>query len=269
LNRDIVGGSLRGIAKMLDERLHAGAERIVLDNTYVTRAARSDVMRVASARGAPVRCVFFETPLVEAQVNVVLRMLDRFGRVIQPEEMASLARTDPAALAPNALSRMTRDLEPPALDEGFSEIEVVPFVRDPDTSGRAGIAIALDAIERVPDERHWATLEGLLASAPEGAPCLLFAWRPRTRDSAAATTRTLATAEAALRNAGAPVEVALCPHEAGPPICWCRPPLPALLLAFAHRHDVNLGASTLYGQSSTDRKVARLLGMSFELVSLR
>jgi hypothetical protein len=44
--------------------------------------------------------------------------------------------------------------------------------------------------------------------------------------------------------------------------------LPALFLAFAHRHDVCLGASALFGRSATDRRIARLLGMSFtELAS--
>ena len=130
LNRDSTGGSLRAIAQALDERLRAGVNRLVLDNTYVTRASRSDVLRVASSRGARVRCLFFETPLPEAQVNVVLRMIERFGRVVEPEEMTELARNDPAALAPNALSRMSRDLEPPTSDEGFAKVEVVPFVRD-------------------------------------------------------------------------------------------------------------------------------------------
>jgi aryl-alcohol dehydrogenase-like predicted oxidoreductase len=40
--------------------------------------------------------------------------------------------------------------------------------------------------------------------------------------------------------AGRVVEVALCAHPGGRPICWCRPPLPALLLAFAHRHRIDL-----------------------------
>ena len=41
LNRDERGGSLRELAAALDEALSAGARRVVLDNTYLTRAARS------------------------------------------------------------------------------------------------------------------------------------------------------------------------------------------------------------------------------------
>jgi aryl-alcohol dehydrogenase-like predicted oxidoreductase len=44
LNRDERGGSLRDIAGALDEALAAGARRVVLDNTYLTRVARSHVV---------------------------------------------------------------------------------------------------------------------------------------------------------------------------------------------------------------------------------
>ena len=41
LNRDERGGTLRALAEALDEELSSGARRVVLDNTYLTRAARS------------------------------------------------------------------------------------------------------------------------------------------------------------------------------------------------------------------------------------
>lgn len=44
LNRDQRGGSLRALADALDEELSSGVRRIVLDNTYLTRAARSYVV---------------------------------------------------------------------------------------------------------------------------------------------------------------------------------------------------------------------------------
>ena len=261
LNRDTTGGTLRGIARTLEERLAAGADRVVLDNTYVTRATRSDVLRAASSVGARVRCVFFDTPLQEAEVNVVLRMIERFGRVVEPEEMTDLARDDPAAMAPRVLSRMTRDLEPPMPDEGFADIEVVPFVRDQAAGGHPGVAMAVDALEGAGAAgRREVEMNRLLADVPSGAPCLLYAWKPDASDGSLAAIDALASR---IRGTGRFVEVAICRHPAGPPICWCRPPLPGMFLAFAHRHRVELRASTLLGGSSTDRRLARVLGMSF------
>jgi aryl-alcohol dehydrogenase-like predicted oxidoreductase len=270
LNRDSAGGTLRAIAKALDERLAGGATRIVLDNTYVTRASRADVVRIASSHGARVRCVHYATPLAEAQVNAVLRMLRRFGRVVPPEEMSELARIDPAAIAPHALSRMTRELEPPAADEGFVEIETIAFVRDPAARSRGATVIALDVLEGVPADALVASVERWSAAASPSAngeqgrepspPWLLYGWRPDTGGALREAADAIATE---IRRAGREVELAVCRHPGGPPICWCRPPLPALLLAFAHRHDVHLGASALIGRSPSDRRLASLLGMTF------
>jgi diketogulonate reductase-like aldo/keto reductase len=54
LNRDLLGGTLAGVAKRLEAALARGATRVVLDNTYLSRAARSDVVRVAQRAGAAV-----------------------------------------------------------------------------------------------------------------------------------------------------------------------------------------------------------------------
>jgi aryl-alcohol dehydrogenase-like predicted oxidoreductase len=255
LNRDTLGGTLRGIAQRLDERLAAGAGRVVLDNTYVTRASRHDVVRIATTRGAAVRCVWLETPLAEAEVNVIARMLDRFGRLLGPEELAELARATPPAIAPHALFRTARDLEPPAADEGFAAIERVPFVREHAPGGVVGTVVALGAFEETGGGYD---IAAALAQAPQGAPCLLLAWTPlATSEWAAAMHRSVALAA----HAGCDVELALCAHPAGRPICWCRPPLPGLSLAFARRRNVDLCASTFVGASATDRKMAESLGM--------
>jgi adenylate kinase family enzyme len=252
LNRDALGGSLRGIVRRLDERLRDGATRVVLDNTYVTRATRNDVIRIAHGHGAEVRCIFFDTPRHEAQINVVRRMIARFGSVLDPADLAARSREDPAALAPSAVYRMTRDLEPPAADEGFAAIEVVPFVREhAPQPGRPGAAISLDA----PEE----TIAAAVAGAPADAACLLFAWRPALDD--AARDRARASGAELARATGRVVDVAFCTHPAGPPVCWCRPPLPGLWLAFAHRHGVDARASVLCSTSSADRALARVLGL--------
>ncbi|MBS2019239.1 MAG: aldo/keto reductase [Deltaproteobacteria bacterium] len=252
LNRDAIGGTLRGIAKRLDERLAAGATRIVLDNTYVTRATRHDVMRVARRHRASVRCIHFDTPAVDAQINAVLRMIERFGRVLPPAELARASSRDAAALAPNAIFRMTRELEAPHHDEGFASIEVIPFVRAP-SPGVTRPALVVD-------RRVVVDVEGVVAGAAPEAAVLLFAWRPGAGEeeiaAAAAEARALSVAT------GRVVESAVCPHPAGPPVCWCRPPLPALVLEFAHRHAVDLRASAMVATSASDHAMAKALGMS-------
>jgi diketogulonate reductase-like aldo/keto reductase/predicted kinase len=216
LNRDERGGTLRGLALELDARLKAGLKRAVLDNTYVTRASRDVVIEVAQRHGLGVRCVWLDTPLDQAQVNVVER-----GRDDGP--------------MPTALFRMARQLEPPAAEEGFTAIERVPFLRTP-VRDKPGLIVSLEAVPRV---KEWTS------------PALVIAWRPQTVPALPPG-----------------VELAVCEHEAGPPRCWCRPPLPGLPIAWAKKHGVELSRSRFIGVSGTDEKLAAALGCSFTRVGV-
>jgi histidinol phosphatase-like enzyme len=60
------------------------------------------------------------------------------------------------------------------------------------------------------------------------------------------------------------MEVALCPHPAGPPTCWCRPPLPGLVLRWLRAHGIDPARSVLVGRSWAHRAMAEALGLRFE-----
>jgi aryl-alcohol dehydrogenase-like predicted oxidoreductase len=233
LNRDERGGTLRELATALDEALAAGTERVVLDNTYLSRASRSYVVEAAARHGAAVRCLWLDTPLAQAQVNLVERILDRFGSLPEPEELKAVARREAGIHAPTSQMRALRELEPPSPDEGFADVEHLPFERAA-TEGRPGVFIAAAALD------EWRE-----SSIDPGAPKLVFDWRP---DGEAPRL---------------PLPVAVCQHPAGPPTCWCRPPLPGLILAFAREHGVDPARSVLVGTSAAHRTLATTLGARY------
>jgi hypothetical protein len=103
LNRDERAGTLRELADELDEQLASGARRVVLDNTYLTRASRSYVIEAAERHGAAAHVVWLDTPLAQAQVNLVERLLDRFGSLPSPEELR--ATREQGLLAPTSQMR--------------------------------------------------------------------------------------------------------------------------------------------------------------------
>jgi len=247
LNRDERGGSLRRLAAALDERLAAGARRVVLDNTYLTRAARSHVVDAAARQGLPVRCVWLRTPLAQAQVNMVERLLERFGALPTPEELREAARREPWLLTPTAQMRTMRELEPPAADEGFAAVEEVGFERAAHAAGPGGVLVAAAAMGRP----GW---HEAIAAADPAAPHLVFDWAPEGGSAAA-------DAAAQLRDLIAgPVAHAACPHPGGPPRCWCRPPLPGLPLAFCRTHRLDPARSTVIGTAAAHRTMAAALG---------
>src|SRR5439155_14730579 len=98
LNRDERGGSLRRLADALEEELSAGTRQVVLDNTYLTRAERSYVIEVADRHDLAARCVWLDASLAQAQVNLVERLLDRFGELPTPEELREVGRREPGLL---------------------------------------------------------------------------------------------------------------------------------------------------------------------------
>ncbi len=252
LNRDEQGGSLRALAVACEEQLSAGVRRIVLDNTYLTRATRSYVIEAASRHRVPTRCVWLDTPLAQAQVNLVERLLERLGSLPTPEELRELARREPGVLAPTSQMRAFRELEPPSTDEGLAAVEHIPFRRtQPAGRPRAGVFVAAGVLEE-PRWRH------LLEEGDRRSPHLVFDWDPGGAPAALAAVAARVAAEVA-----GPVESALCPHPAGPPICWCRPPLPGLPLAFARAHGVDLSRSVLVGTGPAHRTLATTLGARY------
>ena len=240
LNRDERGGSLRELAGALDEQIASGTRQVVLDNTYLTRAARNDVLEVSGRHGIGVRCVWLDTPLAQAQVNLVERLLDRFGSLPEPDELKELAKQEQGVLLPTSQMRAFRELEPPAADEGFVAIEHVEFARER-SNGVAGVFVAAAAADAVP-------------AGNREAPHLVFDWG--TEDLAPVAARI----DAAL------VETARCPHGGGAPTCWCRPPLPGLPLAFARRHGVDPARSLLVGSAPAHKTLATTLGALYVAV---
>ena len=235
LNRDELGGTLAAMATLLDARLAAGARRVVLDNTYLSRAARAQVLAVAARHGVAARGIFIDVPMADAQVNVVARMLAAHGRLLPPEELRR--GDDNTRMTPTALYRLERTLERPTVDEGFSALERRPFLRATSSGGRGARFLTLDAIERMtPDAARDAFVIGW---APDAPPTL--------------------ESELAARHAGA----MLCRHGGGPPICWCRPPLPGLVLALAQAHQLDPAASELVGTSRAHRALATAVGARF------
>jgi aryl-alcohol dehydrogenase-like predicted oxidoreductase len=240
LNRDERGGTLASIAAALDRKLATGGRRLVLDNTYMTRASRHDVVRVAARHGLPVRCLWLDTPLLDAQRNVIERMLSAHGRLLAPAEMSG---DDPTRLPPRALNNQMRQLEPPEEDEGF-RLEHVPFE----------LKRVSSTIEHVSVDARAVALEALRPETlGDSGPRLVFAWLPDGD----------APLHAAVGRLGPDVEAAACTHPAGPPICWCRPPLPGLLLAFARRHRLDPARITVVGTSTAHRKMAEAAGCRF------
>jgi histidinol phosphatase-like enzyme len=116
----------------------------------------------------------------------------------------------------------------------------------------------------IPAER----VETLRRYAAEGWILAAFAWRPQIAQQLTTVQQVEACYDRIREILQLDIDLAYCPHPAGPPVCWCRKPLPGLLLQFAHRHRVALDRSILVGRALGDRTLAFRLGMTYRDASL-
>jgi aryl-alcohol dehydrogenase-like predicted oxidoreductase len=248
LNRDALGGSLADLVPRLQAALAAGRRQVVLDNTYASRASRNEVIECAWAHGVAVRCVWLATDVADAQINAITRMIEAHGGLPTPEEIRTRGKADPRYLGPSAQFGFERAIEPPAVDEGFTEVETRPFTR----AGATGLARAL--ILDLDDLMQAGRPEVLARYRDDGWLLFAHAWRPKATDAEVdaelARARELFAAE---------LELACCVHDAGPPVCWCRKPMPGPVLEFALRRGVSLEDSIVVARSAADRTMGERL----------
>jgi HAD superfamily hydrolase (TIGR01662 family) len=277
LNRDQEGGSLEDLVPFLRESLVAGNTRVVLDNTYPTRVSRYAVIRMAHAHRVPVRCRFLNTPLNEAYENVVLRILERYGRLLGPDDLKELSKTDPNLPPPAAMARWAASFEPPALDEGFSMVEEIPFVRRPgrartvkglllDVDGTLRITHSGEIYPRQPDDVQLlpGRREALQQWIEKGYRLFFVSNQSGVASGNVSREAADACFQRTVELLGLPVaEIAVCPHPAFPAGCFCRKPLPGLGIYLGQRHDLASEHLVMVGDMASDAQFAAAVGAKY------
>ena len=276
INRDEAGGTLAQLLPALDAAIESGATRVALDNTYVSRKSRAQVIQAAAARGLPVRCVWLSTSLEEAQTNAAWRIVERYGRLPGDQELESLRAADVAAFLPGVQFRYQRQLEPPELSEGFSGVDIVPFVRQLDAAfanraiilwcdevllrSRSGIRVPLtpEDVEVVADR-----VEMLRRYRDAGYRLLAISWQPEIVNGVQSVDGVAAVVRRMCELLGVDIEVEYCPHAPGPPTCWCRKPLPGLGVLLVQRHRLDPAQCIYVGSGPQDPGFARRLGFIY------
>jgi len=276
LSRDDKGGLLNTLLPALDRGLESGCSRFVLDNTCISRKSRAPFLQWAAARGVPVRCVWVSTGLEDAQVNAAWRMIAKYGRLLDPGEIRQAVKHDVSAFGPSVLFRYHRELEPPAASEGFSRIETIAFERryDPSFTNRAlivwcdGVLCRSRSGHRAPRsaddvEVFGERAEVLRRYARDGWQLAALSWQPDIASGSVTAEQLEATFSRLRELLGVPLDIRCCPHEAGPPVCWCRKPLPGLGVLLIDRYRLDPARCIYVGAGAQDPGFARRLGFQY------
>jgi HAD superfamily hydrolase (TIGR01662 family) len=277
LNRDLVGGKVDDLLPRLEQLLAAG-ELVVMDNLYATRESRAGAVKLAKKAGVPVRFVLMDTSLEDAQFNACLRMVERCGKVLHPEDHKQAAYRDDPNLFPVAVMyRYRKEFQEPTTAEGFAAVEKVKFVRQyPAEWKNRAVIFDFDGTLRTHEGKEKyplkpAEVRALVERAGkvreyEAQGYLLLG--ASNQSGIAKGLLTAADAEACfaetLRQLGLTFqEVRYCPHKVPPISCYCRKPGPGMGVELIVKYRLDPRQCLYVGDLGTDASFAARCGFRF------
>ena len=277
LNRDTTGGRLDDLLPLIDQYVADGRRRLVLDNTYPDRKSRTGPLARAARHGIPARGIRIDTSPGEAMYNACKRMLQRHGRLLDPEGIRRESRRDPNMFPPDAIWRYFRRFEEPTEAEGFAELSTVPFDRvAPDGEPERALLLDLDGTVRTttrgapfpiqPDDVHLLPRrkEILHRYAADGWRLLGVTNQAGVSLGQLTEEQVVACIDRTRELLELDFEVLYCPHPPGRIACWCRKPMPGMGVQHLEKWPIDRAASLMVGDRDSDADFAANLGVPFQ-----
>lgn len=277
LNRDIMGGKLDDLVPKLMQLLAGGQRRVILDNTYPSRVSRAPVVAAAYSQGVPVRCIHLQIALADAHINIVTRNLTKYGRLLGPDDLKVLVKTDPTLPPPMALLRWMSTFEAPSPQEGFASLDVIPFVRRVNPAHtKKGLLLDVDGTLRKTKSGDIYPKSADDVELLPGRRDILKRWLDdgyqlffvSNQSGIASGQLDHATAQSAFARTmqllDLPItDIAYCPHPAHPIGCYCRKPMPGLGVYLMERHGLARESLVMVGDMKSDADFATSLGARY------
>lgn len=274
LNRDTLGGKVDSLATRLDALIEEGERCFVLDNLYATRKSRAPVIQVGKKHGIPVVCWHLQTTLEDAQYNACVRMIERAGKVLSPEECKK--HKDPNLFPVAVLYAYRKEFEKPAKAEGFREVIEVPFERRAQAGYKhKGLILDYDGCLRTTKSGAKYPTEPDDVEVLPGRGAVLKKFRQAGYRLLGASNQsgitkgefTAEEAEACFERTnqllGVAIEYAYCPHRVPPIACYCRKPGPGMGVQWIEQYKLDRSKTLMVGDMKTDATFAARCGIGF------
>jgi HAD superfamily hydrolase (TIGR01662 family) len=274
LNRDLLGGSVADLLPRFEALIKHKSRGVVLDNLFTTVASRKPFIDLANKYRIPVNCVWVDTSIEDAQLNVCMRMLNKHGKLLSPEEISQ--SKDPGDLPPAVLFNYRKEFQRPTKAEGFANIEVAHFERQLDPS-YVNKALIVDKdgtlTECASGAKFPCTVEDIRAIQGRGEILREFQdagyklLGVSNQSGVAKGQLTEARLQEILRETnrllGVDIEWAYCPHSIPPIRCWCRKPMTGHGAQFIYRYKLRPSDCLMVGDSKSDQTFAERCGFKF------
>jgi histidinol-phosphate phosphatase family protein len=285
LNRDSMAGNKNHgtydtLQAPMREALATG-KSVVLDNTHVSVEKRKPFIQLAKDAGVPIRCVWMQTSIEDSQINALIRMMERYGRVFRTPEECKEA-DDPNVFPVTVLFRYRKQFEKPTVEEGFEDITKVPFVRKwPDDYTNKGLLVDYDGTLRtVKDGEYFYPIGPEQVSVTPGRSEVLKKYKkdgyilvgisnqsgiaPNNKygGSQLSERDAISCFEFTNRELGVDIDYYFCPH-CTPPTCYCRKPQSGMGVQAIVTHKLDPSKCIMVGDRTTDKTFATRLGIKY------
>lgn len=274
LNRDTEGGTIVSLLPKLEALLKDGKD-VVLDNTFPTIEVRKPFIDLAKKYNADVTCSLMSTSIEDAQFNVVQRAIGLIGKFPTPEAIKAAKHTN--IFPPTVLFKYKKEFQKPSVEEGFSKVEIVKFVRkvNPEFTNKA-IIVDYDGTlrecvggnEKYPVSKDQIEIKAgrakiLQAYKDKGYILLGLSNQSGIAKGELSDDVAKELFEHTNKLLGIDIEYRYCPHQSAPISCYCRKPMPGVGVEFIMKHKLNAKETIFVGDMTTDKTFAQRAGFQY------
>ena len=285
LNRDDAGGKIVDLLKPTEDLVSKG-ENVILDNTFPTIESRDPFIQLAKKLEVSIRCVWLATSFEDAQLNACMRMMQRCGHILSPDELK--ATKDPNLFGPAAIFSYKNKFEgkdktlkypckqTPTPAHGFDSVEKVGFVRKwpADYVNKALILDMDDTLRTSTGPHAWPTKPEEVQVLPgrkevlqkyEADGWLLLGASNQSACSKCLPIKTaIACFDMTKELLGLDIDIQFCPHSVPPVSCYCRKPSVGIAASFIFTYKLDPSKCIMVGDQTSDATFAQRCGFQYQ-----
>jgi len=267
LNRDKTGGKVIDLLPKMKPLLKAGKD-IFLDNTFCTAEERKPFIQEAKKHNAVVTCIWVNTSIEDAQFNACMRMIERKGKLLMPEDFKT--EKDPNLFPPAVLFAYNKKFQKPEASEGFDCISTYTFNRQfPSDWTNKAIFLDYDGTLRESKIGNKYPLTADEISILPNRAKVLDHYKKQgymllgvsNQSGVSKNKPTMAMAKACFDYTNAllkqDIEVKFCPHAPAPINCFCRKPMPGMAIEFFNKYKLKPSDCIMVGDMTSDKTFAK------------
>jgi len=274
LNRDTEGGTIPSLLPKMEALLKQGKD-VVLDNLFPTIEVRKPFIDLAKKYNNQIDCVFMNTSIEDCTFNVVQRSFNLIGKFPSPEAIKLAKHTN--IFHPVVLFKYKKEFEKPTLAEGFSSVEVIPFIRkdDPTFTGKALILdydstireciggnekfpVSKDQIRILPKRK-----EVIQSYKDQGYLILGVSNQSGVAKGDLTYDKAVELFDYTNELLGIDIDYKFCPHQSAPISCYCRKPQVGLFVDFMLKYKLNRKDCLFVGDMTSDKTFSTRAGIKY------